>query len=209
MTASTGRSIAAVAAACICIFAPLAASAIPHAQAPVTDQSRDTLLPEGTLLRIALKSTVSSAHSKAGDHFAYATVGDVVIGSRTAIPAGTTGTGTVERAAPAHGGRVDGILKLQFDPLKLADGTVVPVDITTASLVADQNDHNGMGTSVADVADVTVPGFFLVDFLRKGDDITLTAGSPFHVAVMEDSYLTPPDAQPASAAATPAPAASP
>ena len=208
MTAMIRRSLfVAVALACAA-FRPLPAAAIPHAEAPVTDASRDTLVPEGTLFRIAMKNTLSSAHSKTGDAFAFTVVDDVKIGDRVAIPAGTTGTGKVVRAQPAHGGRVDGILRLQFDPLKLADGTTIPVDITEASIVADQNQHNGTATSVADVADVTVPGFFLLDFLRKGDDVTLGAGAPFHIAITEDSYL--PDAtqttpQPAT---QPAPASS-
>jgi hypothetical protein len=196
-------------AAVLSLATPLIAAAIPHAEAIVTDQTRDTLLPDGTLLRIALTSNVSSAHSKTGDAIAYKVVDDVKIGDRVAIPAGTGGTGKVLKAEPAHGGRVDGILRLQFDPIKLADGTMVDIDITEASLVADQNQHNGMATSVADVADVTVPGFFLIDFLRKGDDVTLGANSPFHVAVTMDAYLSPLPAAPAVPATSPAPASTP
>ena len=184
---------ASLAAAAILAFAacPLAAVAIPHADAPVTDETRDTLLPSGTLFRIAMNNTVSSAHSKAGDLFTFTIVDDVRIADRVAVPSGITGSGKVVTSAPAHGGRVDGILKLQFDPIKLTDGTNVIVDITRESLVADQNEHNGMAGSVAEVADMTVPGFFLIDFLRKGDDVTLTAGAPFHVAVTEDAFLPP------------------
>jgi hypothetical protein len=183
----------ALAAAAILAFAawPLAAAAIPHADAPVTDQTRDTLLPTGTLVRIAMKQTISSARSKAGDGFDFTVIDDVHIGGRLAIPSGATGTGKVVKSAPAHGGRVDGILKLQFDPIKLADGTNVVVDITQESLVADENEHNGMAGSVASVADMTVPGFFLIDFLRKGDDVTLTSGAAFHVAVVQDAFLQP------------------
>jgi len=187
-------SVALAAAAVLAFVAsPMAAVAIPHADAPVTDQTRDTLLPTGTLLRISMKQTVSSAHSKTGDSFAFTVVDDVKIGDRVALPAGTVGTGKVVRSAPAHGGRVDGILKLQFDPVKVADGTTVVIDITQESLVADQNSHNGMAGSVAEVADMTVPGFFLIDFLRKGDDVTLAGGAPFHVAVTQDAFFPPTD----------------
>jgi len=193
MKSSHSVALAAAAALMLGALLPTAAVAIPHANAPVTDQTADTLLPTGTLLRIAMNQTISSAHAKAGDPFAFAVVDDVKIGDRVAIPAGTAGTGKVVRCAPAHGGRVDGILKLQFDPVKLADGTTVDIDITQESLVADQNSHNGMAGSVAEVADITVPGFFLIDFLRKGDDITLTGGNPFHVAVTQDAFFPPPD----------------
>ena len=189
----SSHPIALAAAALITMAAwPLAAAAIPHANAPVTDQTRDTLLPTGTLLRIAMQHTVSSARNKAGDPFTYTIVDPVKIGDRIALPAGTTGTGKVVRSSPAHGGRVDGILKLQFDPVKAPDGTTVTVDITQESLVADQNEHNGMAGSVAEVADMTVPGFFLIDFLRKGDDVVLAGGAPFHVAVTQDAFFPPP-----------------
>jgi hypothetical protein len=191
MRSSSLRVALAAAVVIACGALPLAAAAIPHADAPVNDQTRNTLLPTGTLFRIAMSQTVSSAHGKAGDPFGFTVVDDVKIGDRVAIPAGTTGSGKIVKSAPAHGGRVDGVLKLQFDPVKLADGTNVVVDITSESLVADQNAHNGMAGSVAEVADLTVPGFFLIDFLRKGDDITLTGGSPFHVAVTQDAFLTP------------------
>jgi hypothetical protein len=177
----------------LCASYPLAAWAIPHANAPVTDDSRNTLLPTGTLVRVALKNTVSSAHSKSGDKFSFTIVDDVRIGDRIAIPSGTEGTGAVVKSAPAHGGRVDGRLKLQFDPVKLADGTTVALDITQESLVADRNEHNGAAGSLAQVADMTVPGFFLIDFLRKGDDITLAGGAPFHIAVTQDAFLPAPD----------------
>lgn len=171
--------------------APRAAFAIPHADAPETDQTRDTLLATGTLLRIAMKQTVSSSHAKVGDPFSYVVVDDVMIGDRVAIPKGTVGTGKVLRVSPAHGGRVDGVLRLQFDPLTVAGGPQVSLDITQESIVADENDHNGMAGSVAEVADMTVPGFFLLDFLRKGSDVTLASGAPFHVAVTEDAFFPP------------------
>src|SRR5437879_6654619 len=158
----SSHSVALVLAALATFAVPPIAGAIPHANAPVTDQTRDTLLATGTLVRIALKNTISSSRNKAGDAFAFTVVDDVKIGDRVAVPVGTQGTGKVLRSAPAHGGRVDGILKLQFDPVKLVNGMTVDVDITQESLVADQNEHNGMAGSVAEVADITVPGFFLI-----------------------------------------------
>ncbi|HXW77542.1 MAG TPA: hypothetical protein VEJ20_09040 [Candidatus Eremiobacteraceae bacterium] len=182
--------LAAVACA-VSLLAPVVAAAIPHADTPVTDQTADTLLQTGTLFRISMVNAISSAHSKAGDAFSFVVAEDVVIGGRVVIPKGTAGTGKVVRATPAHGGRVDGILHVQFDPVKTPDGTLVDVDITSQSLAADENDRNGTASSIAEMADIAVPGFFLIDFLRKGDDVTLAANSPFHVAVTQDAFFTP------------------
>src|SRR5579863_4075100 len=89
------------------VGAPRSASAIPHADAPVTDQTRDTLIATGTLIRIAMRQSVSSAHNKPGDLFTFSVVDPVYVGDRIAIAAGTAGTGKILNCSPAHGGRVD------------------------------------------------------------------------------------------------------
>ncbi|HLW37770.1 MAG TPA: hypothetical protein VKR99_05025 [Candidatus Eremiobacteraceae bacterium] len=174
--------------ACLCT---LPSFAITHADAPLTEQDRNMLIGAGTLVKIEMLQTVSSAHSKVGDKFAFKVSANVMAGDRVGIPAGTQGSGKVVLARPAHGGRTDGQLRVEFDPLVLADGTKVTLAITQQSLIADQNDKNGTAGAVAEVADMTIPGFFILDYLRKGDDITLAAGAPFHIAVTEDAFLSP------------------
>lgn len=180
-----------IALAAVCaafIAAPVAA--IEHATTPENDETRDSLIASGTLLRVVMLQTVSSAHCKKGDTFGFRVIDDVKAGSRVAIPAGTMGTGKVTECAPAHGGREDGRLRIDFDPLVLSDGTQVVVGITHDSLVADANEKNGTAPALEDIANMMVPGFFIIDFLRKGDDVTVAANSPFHVAVTEDAFLS-------------------
>lgn len=179
----------ALAAACAAFIAAPAA-AIEHATTPENDETRNSLVATGTLVRVVMLQTVSSAHCKKGDTFSFRVIDDVKAGSRLAIPTGTIGTGKVTDCAPAHGGREDGRLHIEFDPITLTDGTQVPVGITHDSLVADANEKNGTGPALEDIANMMVPGFFLIDFLRKGDDVTVAANSPFHIAVTEDAFLT-------------------
>lgn len=167
-----------------------AAFAIEHATTPATDETRNTLIASGTLVRIVMLQTVTSAHCKAGDKFLFRVVANVMAGDRVAIPTGANGTGKISDCRPAHGGRVDGRLRVEFDPLVLADGTQVLVAITHDSVVADQNEKNGTAPALEDIANMTIPGFFILDFLRKGDDVTLGANAPFHVAVVEDAFLS-------------------
>ncbi|HEV2878067.1 MAG TPA: hypothetical protein VGW96_00690 [Candidatus Eremiobacteraceae bacterium] len=166
------------------------AVAIEHATTPQNDETRDNLVGEGTLIRIVMLQTVTTAHCKVGDKFTFRVVDDVKAGSRIAIPAGTTGSGKVTICSPAHGGRQNGKLKVEFDPVLLADGTQLFVAITRDSVVADANDSNGTAPALEDIANMTIPGFFLIDFLRKGDDVTLGANQPFHIAVTEDAFLS-------------------
>ena len=173
-------------------FAAVPALAIPHATAPITEQTKDSLLQSGTLIRISLDQTVSSAHNKAGDKFAYTVVDDLKVGDRVVVPAGTKGTGAVSAVRPAHGGGGDGMLRVTLDPVPVTTGQPVSVGITQSSVMADLNEKNGAGGVLAQVADFTVPGFILFDLLRKGSDVTLRAGAPFHVAVTEDAFFEPP-----------------
>ncbi len=166
------------------------ARAIEHASTPENEEDRDSLVAEGTLIKIALLQTVTSAHCSVGQKFTFRVVDNVKAGSRIAIPAGTTGYGNVTVCSPAHGGRQNGRLQVSFDPILLGDGTQVVVAITHDSLVADNNEKNGTAPALEDIANMMVPGFFLVDFLRKGDDVTLSANAPFHIAVTEDAFLS-------------------
>jgi hypothetical protein len=184
------RLILPLAAVFVIVSSGMPAMAILHATTPVNDATQDKLIGSGTLIKIEMLQTVSSAHSKAGDKFAFRVVQDVMAGTRVAIPAATEGSGKVLEARPARGGRTDGHLRVEFDPINLKDGTNVKLAITQASLIADENEHNGAAGSVAEIADMTIPGFFILDFLRKGDNITLGAGAPFHVAVTEDAFLS-------------------
>src|SRR5579872_2277581 len=95
--------------------------AIPHASAPVTEQDRNSLVGAGTLVKIEMLQTISSAHSRVGDTFKFRVADNVMAGDRIAIPAGTEGSGKVLESRPAHGGRTDGRLRVQFDPITLGD----------------------------------------------------------------------------------------
>jgi hypothetical protein len=185
----TGPFVAIIA---ISLSAAAPALAIPHATTPITEETKNSLLQSGTLLRISLDQTVSSAHNKPGDKFGYTIVDDVKIGDRVVIAAGTKGTGTVSAVRPAHGGGGDGLLRVALDPVPVPAAQALAIGITQASVLADVNEKNGAGGTLAQVADFAVPGFFLFDMLRKGSDVTLRAGAPFHVAVTEDGFFPPP-----------------
>lgn len=181
--------------AALIALSPLAAApalAIPHATTPLTEQTKNSLLQSGTLIRITLDQTLSSAHNKVGDKFEFSVVDDVKVGDRVVIPAGTKGTGSVNAVRPAHGGGGDGMLRVTLDPVPVPSGLPVSIGITQDSVIADSNQKNGAGSVVASVADITVPGFVLFDMLRKGSDVTLRAGAPFHVSVTEDAFFEPP-----------------
>ena len=179
-----------IATVLLALVGAIPALAISHGSTPQNDETRDTLISEGTLVRISMLETVTTAHCSQNQKFTFRVIDDVKAGSRVAIPAGTTGSGRVVLCQPAHGGRVNGRLGVEFDPLLLGDGTQVLVAITRDSVAADLNQKNGTAPALEDIANVTIPGFFLIDYLRKGDDVTLSANQPFHLAVTEDAFLS-------------------
>jgi hypothetical protein len=166
------------------------ALAIPHATTPITADTKDTLLQAGTLLRISLDQTLSSATDKVGDKFGFEVVDDVKIGDRVVVPAGTKGTGVVTAVKPAHGGGGDGMLRVTLDPVPLpAVSQPLAIGITHDSVMADVNEKNGDAGTLETVADAVVPGLFLLELFRKGSDVTLRGSKPFHVAVTEDTFI--------------------
>lgn len=177
------------AAAMLSAASVLPALAIPHATTPVTADDKDTLLQAGKLILISLDQTVSSASDKVGDKFGFTLVNDVKIGDRVVLPSGTKGTGVVTAVRPAHGGGSDGMLRVTLDPLAPPEGPPVSVGITHDSIMADINEKNGDAGTLETVADAAVPGFFLIELFRKGSDVTLRGGWPFHVAVTEDAFI--------------------
>ncbi|MBV8366623.1 MAG: hypothetical protein JO194_08970 [Candidatus Eremiobacteraeota bacterium] len=191
--------LAALILACI----PATALAIPHATAPVDSQTKDSLIPEGTFIRIRMLTALSSASSHAGDPFSWVVSDDVKLNSRIVVAQGTIGYGRVRYVSPAHGGNTPGFVSLTFYPISLTDSGRINVAITHASAVLDQNERNGYGPAADDVASMVVPYFFLFDALRKGSDMVIQKNAVFHIAVTEDVFVQP---QAVAISATPLPA---
>lgn len=189
--------------AAVLTLAPIAAAAIPHAPAPIDVQTKDILLPEGTLFRVRILNQMSSQYSRAGDPFSWVVSDDILVGKRVVIPAGTLGFGRLAKVVPAHGGNQPGYMVLTFYPIALTDGGRVDVAITKDSIVVDSNSKNGYAPAADDIASLMVPGFFLIDAFRKGPDMVIPKNAVFHIGVLEDVFV-----QPAAVAisATPPPA---
>lgn len=177
--------------AALLLLAPCAAVAIPHASTPINTETSDKLIPMGTFIRIRMLDALSSSTTRQGTYFSWVVSDDIKIGTRVVIPAGTIGWGKVVTVSPAHGGRVPGFLRLRFYSISLTDGQRVDVAVTHASAVLDQNQKNGYGPAAEDVANIALPYFFLLDALRKGDDMVIPKNAVFHVAVLEDAFVGP------------------
>jgi hypothetical protein len=206
-------------AAAVLLLAPCAAVAIPHASTPINVETSDKLVPMGTFIRIRMLDALSSSTTRPGTYFSWVVSDDVKIGTRVVVPVGTIGWGKVVTVSPAHGGRVPGYLRLRFYSITLTDGQRIDVAVTHGSAVVDQNQKNGYAPAAEDVANIMVPYFFLIDALRKGDDMIIPKNAVFHIATLADTFVSstavainatpPPSPTPTPAASgSPSPAAS-
>lgn len=85
-------------------------------------------VPPGTGVEIELLQDVSSETLKAGQSIPFKLVRPLELNGETLLPAATPATGIVETVRTSgHWGK-SGALGLTFQPLKLADGTLVHLD---------------------------------------------------------------------------------
>src|SRR6185295_15010410 len=90
------------------------------------------VVPAGTVLTVRLGQTVGSKISSAGQTFTATLASPVVVGGKTAIPAGASATGTVVDAKPL--GRFKGGASLQLRLTSIAIGGAEQ-SISTSSVV--------------------------------------------------------------------------
>jgi hypothetical protein len=100
------------------MIAALALPWVSFAQAP----PQQSILPEGTPIRMRINRTVSSADAQVGDNVDFETLDDVNLGDMVVIPKGSMAMATVTDAVPkrrmARGGR----LGMNIDYVRLPSG---------------------------------------------------------------------------------------
>jgi PEGA domain len=116
------------------IFVYLCAALTSPAQTPASAQppgqtrpKSQTILPEGTPVRMRINRTVSSANAQVGDNVDFETLDDVKVGEIVVIPKGSTAMATITAAQPkrrmARGGKLD----MNIDYVRLPSGEKLPL----------------------------------------------------------------------------------
>lgn len=93
-----------------------------RAKAPVTPQRHMVTVPAGTVLTLALDTTLNSKTTQTGDSFTATVVEAIVLENREVIPAGSKIEGRVTESVPAKRGSGNAKLALSFDKLRLESG---------------------------------------------------------------------------------------
>lgn len=143
-------------------------------------------VPAGTGVEIELLQDLSSETLKANQTIPFKLVRPLELNGRILLPAGTPVTGVIEALHASRRWGKKGAFKLAFQPLKLADGTLVHIDFYHPHLV-EGDKANKVAEDV--VAGVWLAYYFpLIPFAigaraRKGKPLIIRSGERYLVYV--------------------------
>src|SRR5215471_17881020 len=141
--------------------------------------SAQSVLPEGTKLRVRLDQNISSATAEEGQVVELSVTDAVKAGDTIVIPEGARVTGTITQAQEKRRLGRAGKLDFSIDRVKTADNQWIPLRYTVTKK-SGQSHAISTGILTAGVAAVFWPAA-PVFLLRKGNDITINRGVVFEV----------------------------
>jgi len=141
--------------------------------------SAQTVLPEGTKLRVRLDQAISSATAEEGQTVELSVTDAVKVGDVVIVSEGARATGTITQAHEKRRLGRAGKLDFSIDRVKTVDNQWVPLRYTVTKK-SGQSHAVSTGIITAGVAAVFWPAA-PVFLLRKGQDITINRGVAFEV----------------------------
>lgn len=179
---------------------PLPALA-PEVQPPALPIRPQTILPEGTPVRMRINRTISSADAHQGDNVDFETLDDVKLAEVVVVPKGSTAMGTITAAQSKRRMARGGKLSMNIDYVRLPSGEKLPLrgiqDLKGGG-------HTGaMTAGMVATAIVFFPAAPLFLFIH-GKDISIPKGQEVTVYTNTDYDLAK-AAPPAAPAGAPKP----
>jgi hypothetical protein len=159
--------------------------------------SAQTLLPEGTKVRVRLDQSISSASAEEGQIVELSVTDAIKVDDVVVIPEGARVTGTITQAQGKRRMGRAGKLDFSIDRVKTADNQWVPLRYTVTKK-SGQSHAVSTGILTAGAAVVFWPAA-PVFLLRKGNDITINRGTAFDVFTDANHALSATAAPPAAA----------
>lgn len=166
-----------------------------------------TVLPEGTPVRMRINRTISSADAHVGDNVDFETLDDIKLGDFIVIPKSSTAIATVTEAQPKRRMGRGGKLAMNIDYVRLPSNEKLA--LRGVQDVKGGGHTGAMTGGMVATAIVFFPAapFFL---FMKGKDITIPKGHEVTVYTSSDYTLARGRTQPVAAPpATPPPSAAP
>ena len=189
----------------------LAALALPwvsFAQAP----PQQSVLPEGTPIRMRMNRTVSSADAQVGDNVDFETLDDVNLGEMVVIPKGSMAMATVTEAVPKRRMARGGKLGMNIDYVRLPSGGKLALrGVQQGSGGGHTGAMTGAIVATSIVFFPAAPFFLFMHgkdmVIPKGHEVTVYTNTDYDLAGVQTP--TPPVAAPAVAIDAAAPPTAP
>jgi hypothetical protein len=148
----------------------------------------DSVVNSKTLVKIRLLDTLNSDKNHTGDTFRYEVASHVIVGSNLVIPAGSAGTGKIEKAKAAGRFGKHGKLDLGFNSISAIDGTQVPLYLGEVARAENKHVIAAAGASVAGAVILGPIGLIGGAFI-EGKTAVLQVGTEFYIEVQTDTNL--------------------
>ena len=153
---------------------------------PVVAQEQ-TILHEGTPVRMRINRTVSSSDAKQGDNVDFETLDDVKLGDVCVIPKGSTAIATVTEAVPKRRMARGGKLSMNIDYVRMSSGDKLP--LRGAQDVKGGGHTGAMTGAMVATGIIFFPAAPLFLFMH-GKDITIPKGHEVTVYTNTDFDVT-------------------
>lgn len=124
-----------------------------NVQAPSPPRMKQTVLEDGTPVRLRISQTVSSEDAHVGDRVEFEVLEEIKVQETVVIPKGSVAWGTVTEAKPKRRMARGGHLEIVMDSVRLADGEKAALRAT--------KEAKGGGHTGAMVAGIVVTGLIV------------------------------------------------
>ena len=136
------------------------------------------VLPLDSSLLFVLDDRIGSHVSQAGTQARAHLKDALVLGGVTVAPAGTPALIKITDVRGAQAPDVDGTLDILFEPIRLANGSTLPLRTPTAHVTVHVTAGQESTASVADtIKDIFIPYHVLYRMFRKGAEVDLRPGT--------------------------------
>lgn len=156
-----------------------------NSQGSFTRVGGKVLMRPDNLVRVKVLDFMSSKKNKRGDTFRYVLLDPIMYGLRTLVPAGTKGLGRVGRArARSYFGK-PGLLDLEFGSVDLPGATAARIYLAETVISPEPRRPEALGAGAVGLVAFGPLGL-AGGALVQGHDVSVEAGSIFHVEVAVD-----------------------
>jgi hypothetical protein len=138
------------------------------------------IVPANTPLALHLTAPVSSNGSKSGSTFGFVTVEPVIVGGKTVVAAGATGTGTLILAGHAGWSGHEGDLTLRFDSVQTVDGQQLQLNDQRVEI-------NGRNRKVIALIAGFVPYAGMAAGFIRGSEMSIAPTTVIHTIIKKDA----------------------